>query len=290
LSAPAGGSALAALLMLADSRLPAGGHAHSGGAEEACALGLILDEHSLETFLARRLTTAGRVAASLAAAACRAAAPGRPGTPPAAPLAGRDAPDPDRATPFQGVWGAEPSAGVWGGALPGWSGGAPRQVRTQRNPEHQNETAGRTELEDLDAEAEARVPSPALRKASRVQGRGLVRVGRLAWPDPAWDGLPLAPHHPLAIGIAAYAAGLDARAAAVAAAYLAISGPATAAQRLLGMDPMKVAAATARLAGAVDAEADRASLETGAPAACTDPLLDLLAERHATRTERYFAS
>jgi urease accessory protein len=69
-----------------------------------------------------------------------------------------------------------------------------------------------------------------------------------------------------------------------------VSGPATAAQRLLGLDPMRVAAATARLAAAVDAEAERASLETGPPAACTDPLLDLLAERHATRRERYFAS
>jgi urease accessory protein len=233
-------SALATLLTLADSRLPAGGHAHSGGAEEACAIGLIRDEPTLQAFLARRLTTAGRVAASLAAAAWRAAATGPDGT------AGHAA--------------ARAATGGWAG------------------------------LVALDGEGDARTPSPALRAASRAQGRGLVRVGRLAWPDPAWDGLPRAPHHPLAIGVAAYAGGLDARAAATAAAYLAVSGPATAAQRLLGMDPMKVAAATAALAGAIDAEADRAILETGAPAAGTDPLLDLLAERHATRTERYFAS
>jgi urease accessory protein len=212
-------SGLAALLTLADSRLPAGGHAHSGGAEEACALGLIVDEPSLEAFLARRLTTAGRVAASLAAAACR-----------------------------------DPSA-----------------------------------VGTLDGEAEARVPSPALRKASRAQGRGLVRVGRQAWPDPVWDLLPTAPHHPVALGVAAHAAGLSERDAATAAAYLAVSGPATAAQRLLGMDPMKVAAATARLAAAVDALAAAATADR-APAAHTDPLLDLLAERHATRRERYFAS
>jgi len=210
---------LAGLLTLADSRLPAGGHAHSGGAEEACALGIVHDEPSLEAFLARRLTTAGRVAASLAAAACR--------NPASVPV--------------------------------------------------------------LDVEAEARIPSPALRAASRAQGRGLVRVGRQAWPHRAWDDLPPSPHHPLAIGVAAHAAGLDPRDAATAAAYLAVSGPATAAQRLLGMDPMKVAAATARIATAVDAEADKATRDT-TPSAVTDPLLDLLAEQHATRRERYFAS
>jgi urease accessory protein len=141
----------------------------------------------------------------------------------------------------------------------------------------------------LDREAEARVPAPALRKASRAQGRGLVRVGRQAWPHPVWDELPAAPHHPVALGVAAYAAGLSERDAATAAAYLAVSGPATAAQRLLGMDPMKVAAATARLAAAVDAVAAAATADR-TPAAHTDPLLDLLAEQHATRRERYFAS
>jgi len=36
-----------ALLLLADSRLPAGGHAHSGGMEAATVAGLVGDEHSL---------------------------------------------------------------------------------------------------------------------------------------------------------------------------------------------------------------------------------------------------
>ena len=114
-----------------------------------------------------------------------------------------------------------------------------------------------------------------------------MRVGRLAWPDPAWDALRPAPHPPIALGIAAYAAGLSERDAATAAAYLAVSGPATAAQRLLGMDPMQVAAATARLAAAVDALAGSVDQDI---AAHTDPLLDLLAEQHALRREKYFAS
>ena len=208
----------ATLLTLADSRLPAGGHAHSGGVEQAIAVGVVHDPGSLSTFLRRRLATSGAVAAGLAAAAC----------------------------------GAD--AGT---------------------------------LAVLDAEADARTPSPALRTASRQQGRGLVRVGRRAWPSAVWDALPALPHHPIALGVAAGVAGLRPRDAAQAAAYLSISGPATAAQRLLAMDPLTIAAVTARLAPEIDAVADRA---TGELPAATDPLLDLLAEVHAARKDRYFAS
>lgn len=206
----------AALLTLADSRLPAGGHTHSGGVEQAIAAGHVHDPGSLAGFLRRRLVTAGAVSAGLAAAACR----------------GED-------------------------------------------------------LAVLDAEADARTPSPALRAASRQQGRGLVRVGRRAWPSARWDALPDRPHHPLALGVAAAAGGLAARDAAAAAAYLSISGPATAAQRLLAMDPLTVAAVTARLSAEVDAVVARS---VGCLPAGADPLLDLLAELHAARTDRYFAS
>ncbi|MER7171965.1 urease accessory UreF family protein, partial [Streptomyces mesophilus] len=59
----------AALLVLADGRFPAGGHAHSGGAEEAVKAGRITDAATLEAFCHGRLHTAGLVAAGLAAAA-----------------------------------------------------------------------------------------------------------------------------------------------------------------------------------------------------------------------------
>jgi urease accessory protein len=207
-----------ALLTLADSRLPAGGHAHSGGVEQAIAAGLVRDPATLTAFLRRRLATSGAVAAGLAAATSRA--------------------------------GADAAA-----------------------------------LAALDAEADARTPSPALRAASRQQGRGLVRVGRRAWPSPAWDALPDRPHHPLALGVAAHAGGLTPRDAAAAAAYLSVTGAATAAQRLLAMDPLAVAALTAHLAPEIDAVA----AVDGLPAAA-DPLLDLLAEVHAVRKDRFFAS
>ncbi|MFZ3468845.1 urease accessory protein UreF [Streptomyces sp. 4.24] len=60
---------LAALLVLADGRFPAGGHAHSGGAEAACRAGRIHDAATLEDFCRGRLHTAGLVAAALAGAA-----------------------------------------------------------------------------------------------------------------------------------------------------------------------------------------------------------------------------
>jgi urease accessory protein len=213
----------AALLTLADSRLPAGGHTHSGGVEQAIATGVLTDPASLAAFLRRRLTTSGAVAAGLAAAACRAV----------------DDVDPVGA------------------------------------------------LAALDAEADARTPAPALRAASRQQGRGLVRVGGRAWPHPAWAALPAQPHHPLALGVAAAAGGLTPQDAAAAAAYLSISGPATAAQRLLAMDPITVAAVTARLSPEVDEVA--AAAGESLPAAA-DPLLDLLAQVHAVRKDRFFAS
>ncbi|MEW9521336.1 urease accessory protein UreF [Streptomyces tubercidicus] len=59
----------AALFVLADGRFPAGGHAHSGGAEAAVAAGRIKDAASLQDFCRGRLHTAGLVAAALAAAA-----------------------------------------------------------------------------------------------------------------------------------------------------------------------------------------------------------------------------
>ncbi|MCT2544433.1 MULTISPECIES: urease accessory protein UreF [Streptomyces] len=59
----------AALLVLADGRFPAGGHAHSGGAEPAVRAGRIRDTEDLTEFCRGRLHTTGLTAAALAAAA-----------------------------------------------------------------------------------------------------------------------------------------------------------------------------------------------------------------------------
>jgi urease accessory protein len=148
----------------------------------------------------------------------------------------------------------------------------------------------------LDVEVDARTPSPAQREASRAQGRGLLRLAAASWPavspDVAWSALGRRPHHAVVLGCAAHAGALTPRDAAVCAAYLAVSGPASAAQRLMALDPVAVAALTVRLAGETDALVARAAVgsEIADLPSSSDPLLDLLAERHATTEERLFVS
>jgi urease accessory protein len=59
----------AALLLLADGRLPTGSHAHSGGLEAAIRAGRVGDTADLARWLAGRLATVGRVDVAFAAAA-----------------------------------------------------------------------------------------------------------------------------------------------------------------------------------------------------------------------------
>ncbi|MEU8755099.1 urease accessory protein UreF [Streptomyces chartreusis] len=221
----------AALLVLADGRFPAGGHAHSGGAEAAVKAGRITGAASLEDFCRGRLHTAGLVAASLAAAAA--------------------------------------------------SGG---------------------DAVELDAAADARTPSPALRLAARKLGRQLMRAARATWPSAELDELagrfPKGAHQPVVLGVAARAAGLGAVEAAYCAAYESVSGPASATVRLLSLDPFDATAALARLAPEMDRVVDRA-VEAGrgvvaggvdALPAASGPLLEIGAEVHAGWAVRLFAS
>jgi urease accessory protein len=63
--------ALASVLLLADGRLPVGGHAHSGGIEAAIADGRVRDAAGVEAFTIGRLHTTGLVEAALVAATVR---------------------------------------------------------------------------------------------------------------------------------------------------------------------------------------------------------------------------
>ncbi|MCT9076098.1 urease accessory protein UreF [Streptomyces fulvoviolaceus] len=221
----------AALLVLADGRFPAGGHAHSGGAEAAVKAGRITGAASLEDFCRGRLHTAGRVAAALAAAA---------------------------------ALGVDPV--------------------------------------ELDAAADARTPSPALRVAARKLGRQLMRAARATWPSGELDALarefPKGAHQPVVLGLAARAAGLGAEDAAHCAAYESVSGPASATVRLLSLDPFDATAVLARLAPELDRVADQAVeaarevVDTGVDAlpAASAPLLEISAEVHAAWPVRLFAS
>ena len=69
----------AGLLLLADSRFPAGGHAHSGGVEAVVDRGLLRDAGDLGVFLDGRVAGAGTVVAAVAAAGCLLAERAEPG-------------------------------------------------------------------------------------------------------------------------------------------------------------------------------------------------------------------
>ena len=140
---------------------------------------------------------------------------------------------------------------------------------------------------EADRETDARTPSPAARHASRTQGRGLVRLARRVWPAADWTTTGRTPHLPVVAGMIGRTSGLTPEQTALSLVYTTMTGSATAAQRLLALDPADVAAVTFALAElcertAADAVRGLADL--------SDPLLDTLAERHAARERPLFAS
>lgn len=158
--------------------------------------------------------------------------------------------------------------------------------------------SGAHRWEDLDAETDARTPSPGLRASSRRQGRLLARAALAMWPDPVLSELMASsgqsPHHAPAMGAAARAAGLTPLDAARCTIYWAVTGPAGAAVKLIGLDPLAVHALVAGLASRMETAAQTASRDCRAPLAripCPGaPLLDLYAQSHAEAALRLFAS
>lgn len=102
------------LWLLADSRLPTGGHAHSGGIEAAVRRGLVATPGGVASWLAGRVPTAGLVTAAASAAACALVAgpPSASGPHPAEPhpVDPHPAVDGGRPTPDWGRWDAAVSA------------------------------------------------------------------------------------------------------------------------------------------------------------------------------------
>lgn len=142
-------------------------------------------------------------------------------------------------------------------------------------------------LEDADRETDARTTAPAAREASRKQGRGLTRLARRVWPDTGWDRLGRQPHLAVAAGRVGAVSGVPAGHNALHVVYTTMTGSATAAQRLLALDPAEVAGLTIRLSDLCEHTAAEA---TQGLADLSDPLLDTLAQRHAQRERPLFAS
>jgi urease accessory protein len=203
------------LLLLADGRFPAGGHAHSGGVEAAVAAGDVDDLATLGDFLHGKLVTAGAVDGWAAATTCA---------------------------------GADPDA--------------------------------------VEAEYEARSPSPALRAAGRAQGRGLKRTAARSWPAAA---VLAAEQHAVVLGCVAGAAGLSPEQAAALAIHSLLMGGAAAAVRLLPIDMADAAAVVAGLAPVAERIARESATSPDRPA-WSAPALELRAEEHARWEVRLFAS
>jgi urease accessory protein len=152
---------------------------------------------------------------------------------------------------------------------------------------------------ELDEEFSARTPSEAMRASSRQLGGGLLRLLRAMLPavdlTTPWAGCGTpAPHHPLVLGAGVALGGGDAALAARAAALGVCTGPASAAVRLLGLDPYGVQGLLARLAPEIDDCASLAAASTASGprllAADGAPALDLRADHHLTTEVRLFAS
>jgi urease accessory protein len=150
-------------------------------------------------------------------------------------------------------------------------------------------------MDELRDELDARTPSPALRLAAQRQGRSLCRAALVVWPGEhvARASRRKVPQ-PVALGVVADAAGLTPDEGALLSTYHSISGPASAAVRLLGLDPFRVHGILASLGDECDEVARGASSAargpvTGLPAASA-PLLDVSAEDHASWEVRLFAS
>lgn len=233
---PANSVGLPGVLLLADSRFPAGGHAHSQGVEAVVGNGMLTAPAQLSNYLAARLRTTGVVAAAQAAAA------------------------------------------------------------------HQACSESTVDWSRWERACAARNPSAAQRAAARAQGAALLRSALVAWPNSTLRELAAAvprPHHALALGVATAAAGGSAVQAAQLALHHLIGGACSAALRLLGLDPLEVAAVQAGLACTAAQAAEAGALSGIAATAANNPALlpaiatplpDILAEQHAHTEVTLFAS
>ncbi len=148
---------------------------------------------------------------------------------------------------------------------------------------------------DLDAEYSARVMSPYLRTTSRRLGRQLIRASARIWPGAGVDAVAATtggPHQPIALGaVVAAAGGSPADAAALVFHHLG-AAVTSAAVRLLGLDPIELAAVQARAGRSVDAGRDEwAAWSVGPPSdlpAAGGSLTEILGEHHGGLDARLF--
>lgn len=221
-------SAEIASMLLADGRLPTGGHAHSSGLEPALAGGLL--QSQVPDFIRGRLETVGLVEAA--------------------------------ATVVTRRWAI--SAG------------------------------GAGELEEISRELLARTPSAPLREASIQLGRGLARLASRLWPQhPAVQMLMALPGHPmrpLALGVFTAISGMDDLQAARSCLYDDAQTVASAALKLLPVDPAEPVEWLLRATPTIETVAAAAVAVEGVTdiPATTGPLVEQWSLEHHARSRRIF--
>ena len=179
-----------------------------------------------------------------------------------------------------------------------WVVDATAAVRAARLGEGAGAFHGAGGWRALDEEVMARLLSTHARRVSRALGRQLLRTGRAIWTDESMQAAAAVhrdgPSAPLALGAVTRAAGLSAGRAADLSVHHAVQSAATAAVRLLGLDPFAVSRLVAYIAPDIAAASVRA-------VACADrpgvdlptagaPMVDLLLTHHQFADGRLFAS
>jgi urease accessory protein len=149
----------------------------------------------------------------------------------------------------------------------------------------------------LDDEAEARLPSHPLRRASRRLGSQLLRTASAVWPDAEpverYRASSSATPRAVAFGVVAAAAGLSEVETATALLYDDAATVAAAAVRLLPLDPAAAGRLLVELEPAIErlaAEAVARAGDAAGPPIPFAPAYEVRSLAHAAQEVRLFAS
>jgi urease accessory protein len=146
-------------------------------------------------------------------------------------------------------------------------------------------------LEPVELAWAARTPSPAMRSTSRSMARAFLRVASRLWPDhPSVGSIEPGASRAVALAAAADASGLSARSLARLVGYDDVQTVASAALKLLPLDPAGVTAWVHAALPDVEQLAQEVAgftAPTDIPAAGA-PQIEAWAESHAVATPRLF--
>ncbi|HEY3559493.1 MAG TPA: urease accessory UreF family protein [Kribbella sp.] len=275
------GNAELVAMMLADGRLPAGGHTQSGGLEPAVRAGLGADGKELADVAAYardRLRTVTRVEAATAVVTRHLALHSRAPTALATTI-------PDSSS--RGEWFA-PVSPSRGSRLEN----PPADDLDPRLDEREAEQAwGESWVGVVEGGWAARVPSQVLRGVSRRQGRLLLRLAQRVWPEvAAYLPADCEIARPVVLGVVGAVTGLSAEQVARIVAYDDAQTVIAASLKLLPVDPADAATWLADLHDDIERLVKDVAPLTHVDQIPADgaPLIDVFAHQHAIERMRLF--